>query len=37
MTEQDTRPAADRDLLRAFADRRDGEAFIPLKLERVKK
>jgi RNA polymerase sigma factor (sigma-70 family) len=30
MTEQDTRPAADRDLLRAFADRRDGEAFAEL-------
>jgi len=30
MTEQDTRPAADRDLLRAFAERRDGEAFAEL-------
>jgi RNA polymerase sigma factor (sigma-70 family) len=30
MTDQDTRPAADRDLLRAFAERRDGEAFAEL-------
>jgi RNA polymerase sigma factor (sigma-70 family) len=30
MTDQDTRPAADRELLWAFAERRDGEAFAEL-------
>ena len=30
MTESELAPATDRDLLRAFADRRDGEAFAVL-------
>src|SRR5688500_1519866 len=30
MTDQDTRPATDRELLRAFAEGRDGEAFAEL-------